>query len=503
MIACGVALMAWNAATTNVWDDETNGYFLSRLPLSDLWRLMASNAHEDPPFYDVLLWGWIKVAKYDPFLLRLPSIVFWVLALAGIKRTGNLLTDGRSGLACAAVAAIMPVHWMFPAAMRWYSLFACLTMWNFSFFVPLIKTGTRGVTGAAGAAGYVLTGAGMWYVNYSAPAVFLSQGFVAVLALGLDWRKLAGLAARWALIGVLYLPWLPVFIRQMGHPVPPVTMKFVAASLYALWAGEVSTPQTWWISVPAGVMAVCGCVLIARHRRVTSSVAWMAVILLMLLIVKNAIWTKRLMIFSPFLATGLGVALSALPRDEVSGSYLRTRAAFLAAAALMLAGSLVNLFRRDGWLAYRWLMPVREVVGHTLESAPGTLLLTNSNSVAFFGHDSVGLNIASRMPELTAKMTVLPFHENVEAQTLQVIRQRLAGVGRAAYVHESSGTRFTAAAPWVREQMAMAGFELEAVENHAPASDEYLRFHPGGGENLAPEDRSRLVVARFKRRAGN
>lgn len=499
IILAALVLLTWNAATTNVWDDETNGYFFSRLPFKELLELMAKNAHEDPPLYDVMLWNWMKVAAYDPLLLRLPSILFWVGTLLGIRRCGDQLSEGRAGLLCAAVAAVMPIHWMFPAAMRWYSLFACFAVWNFASLIVLLKRGGSLGTPWRTLAAYAATGTAMWYTNYSAPAVFLAHGVVALIVLGRSWRRLGLLLASWVVIGLLYLPWLPVFIRQLGHVVPPVTLNFLAASLYALWAGEVSTPFAWWISVPALAVAISGCGLILMRWRLTSAPALMVAVLMTLLIVKNAIWTKRLMIFSPYLAMAIGLAVSTRTEVRFTPSWLRLRLVFAVSSLLLLVGSLVNEFRREGWLAYRWLMPVREVVEKTLASSSGAVFLTNSNSVAFYGHDPVGLNITSRMPERAGEMTVLPFYEGMASGIGEVVKTRLTAARSAVYIHESSGVRFTLVRPWLNAAMKEAGYEVVRTENHAEASAEYLRFHPSAGQNLPLEDRSRLVTVFFRK----
>ena len=496
IILAGLALLTWNAAATNVWDDETNGYFFSRLPFMELLELMAKNAHEDPPLYDIMLWNWVKVAAYDPLLLRLPSILFWVGTLLGIRRCGDQLSEGRAGLLCAAVAAVMPIHWMFPAAMRWYSLFACFAVWNFASLLVLLKP--CGLPWKA-LVTYAVTGAAMWYTNYSAPAVFFAHGVVALIALGRGWRRLGLLLACWAVIGLLYLPWLPVFIRQLGHVVPPVTFNFLAASLYALWAGEVSTPFAWWISVPALAVAISGCGLIFMRWRLTSAPALMVAVLMTLLIVKNAIWTKRLMIFSPYLAMAIGLAVSARTEVRATHGWLRLRLVFAVSSLLLLAGSLVNEFRREGWLAYRWLMPVREVVEKTQASASDAVLLTNSNSVTFYARDPVGLNITARMPERAGDMTVLPFYEGMASGIGEVVKTRLTAARSAIYIHESSGVRFTLILPWLTVAMKEAGYEVVRTESHAEASAEYLRFHPAAGKGLALEDRSRLVVVHFQK----
>lgn len=500
LITAGLALLVYNAATTTVWDDETNGFFLAREPLPQLMQLMAANVHEDPPLFDLILHAWQKVAGYDPLALRLLSVFFWLLTLVGLRKAGDKLGGPGTGLVCVAVAVWMPYHWMFPAAMRWYSLFACLAVWNFLALLRLLSPpheGGRGVLPAL--AGYVLSGAALWYTNYAAPAVFLAHGVVALAAPNRSLRSLLQLGAGWAGIGLLYLPWLPVFIRQLGHSAAPFSAKFTAASLYALWAGEVSTPLAWWISVPVGLAALAACALVLLRWKESAVPALITGVLLAVLVAKNVIWTKRLLILTPFLALAVGLALRSVPASRAA-TWALMRKVFLAASVIAICGGLLNVFRREGWMTYRWLVPVGDVVEQVRRESPDTVLLTNSNVVAFYAHDPVGINIASSLPERAVEMTSLPFYATTPAIVQEVVRQRLAEASHAAYIHDSSSVRYTVVCAWLENAMKAHGFELVRVDPHAEASEAYLRFHPGGGKDLTREDRSRILVVRFKRK---
>lgn len=144
LVAAGLVLLLYNAATTTVWDDETNGFFLAREPLPQLMQMMAANVHEDPPLFDLVLHFWISLAGYEPLALRLLPVFFWILTLVGLHKAGDKMGGEGAGLLCVAVAVWMPYHWMFPAAMRWYSLFACLAVWNFIAFLRLTSIGQEG-----------------------------------------------------------------------------------------------------------------------------------------------------------------------------------------------------------------------------------------------------------------------------------------------------------------------------------------------------------------------
>jgi hypothetical protein len=501
LISAGLALLVYNAATTMVWDDESNGFFLALEPLPELLALMAANVHEDPPLFDLILHAWHKVAGYDPLALRLLSVCFWLLTLLGLRQAGDRLGGPGTGLLCVAVAVWMPYHWMFPAALRWFSLFACLAVWNFLALLSLLTPapgGQRPRNLLPSLAGYILSGAALWYTNYAAPAVFLAHGVAALATPSRSLRSLIQLGLGWAGIGLLYLPWLPVFIRQLGHSAAPFSAKATAASIYALWAGEVSTPLAWWISVPLGIAAATACVLILLRWRHTALPALVGGVLVAVLVAKNVIWTKRLLILSPFLALAIGLAIRSVPATRVL-LWAQLRRVFLVASALAICGGLVNVFRREGWMTYRWLVPVGEVVQQSLQAGSGHVLLTNSNVAAFYARDPVGLNMASRKPEKVPQMTVLPCYPTISETAQEVIRQRLAQAGTADYIHDSSSVRFTDISAWLTATMAAHGFKLSGIDHHAEASAEYLRFHPGGGKNMSLDDRSRLLVVHFKR----
>ena len=182
----GLVLLCWNASNTTVWDDETNGFFLAREPLPELLQLMASNVHEDPPLFDLALHYWQQWAGYEPFKLRLLSILCWIFALWGLYNCGALWGGPRAGWMVLAVAVCMPYHWMFPAAIRWYSMFAAFGIWNLyallrAMGLPRNQLDAESRFHWCDFAAYVLSGTAMWYCNYSAPVVFLAQGVAMLL----------------------------------------------------------------------------------------------------------------------------------------------------------------------------------------------------------------------------------------------------------------------------------------------------------------------------------
>ncbi|MFZ2281458.1 MAG: hypothetical protein WAW39_26900 [Prosthecobacter sp.] len=502
LLLAGLALLCWNAASTTVWDDETNGFFLAREPLPSLLQLMASNIHEDPPLYDVVLHCWQHWAGYEPFRLRLLSILCWLLALWGLFRCAMRWGGRREGWWVLALAAWMPYHWMFPSAIRWYSMFAALTAWNLHALLSGLDLPGR-LPGAAFQfrplrfAAYVVSGAAMWYCNYSAPAVFLAQGLALLAVRGVKKEPWLWLIAAWALIGLCYLPWLTVFIHQLGISASSFYLPYTVASLYAIFAGEVSTPFEWWVSLPVAVAALAVLLLAVSTRRKTLFLTVLVAAILGLMVAKNVIWTKRLLIFTPFLALQAGIALASITHSSPLFQR-RVKQVFLSAALLALAGSLFNLVRRDGWLTYRWLVPTGDVVRDIRTRQPGALILSNSNVVAFYCHDPVGLNLISLFPERVTKMHMAPFYPGINAAVLSGVHSRLQVATEAVYIHDSSGFSYSKVAPWILQEMQAAGFSQGEVVPLAMASAGYLKHHPAATAQRGL-DAARLVVVRFSK----
>ena len=499
----GLILLCWNAGTTTVWDDESNGFFLAKEPLPQLMSLMASNFHEDPPLYDLALHYWQLWAGYTPFKLRLLSILCWILALWGLFKCGARWGGSRAGWIVLAIAVWMPYHWMFPAAMRWYAMFAALAVWNLFALLRALDLPHHRSEGVFrrqwlefGA--YVFSGTAMWYCNYSAPVVFFAQGGALLLTVGLKKGPWLWTISAWAVIGVCYLPWLPVFLRQLGLSAAAFSFPHTAASLYAIFAGEVSTPYDWWISLPLAIAALAILALGVQTRRLTQFLSVIVAVILVVLVLKNVIWTKRLLIFTPFLALLIGTALASISRSSRSSQQI-TKAVFLSAAVVVLIGSLANLIRRDGWLTYRWLVPIGGAVAEIQRDQPDGLILSNSNVVAFYCHDPVGISVASHFPERVTEMAMLPFYSDLKPEALSYVQSQLKKTGKAVYLHDSSSVSCSSVMPWIESQMKAAGFAKQNLVPMALASASYLRHHPGTDGHSEPIDRARLVVVYFQR----
>ena len=496
IVAC-IGLLLLNAVTTTVWDDEADGFFLAQRPVSGIWQLLAANVHQDPPLFYVWLHYWIAVAGYRPWLLRLPSIACFGGVAWGTYATARYLAGQRAGWYALIATALLPYHWLFPAALRWYALFACLAVWNFFVFLQICSvTRSPDPTQARKClAAYIVTGSLMWYTNYTAPLYFVCHLVVVLLWDRQRLRSVSWLAMAWLVVAMSYAPWLAVFVRQLprsivDHGEKWRSVKVVALCLYVLWAGEFSTPFTWWISVPVAVTAVCATLLFAFRSSPGARVLAVALLILMVgLTVSGVLWTKRLLLVSPFMAMWLGITLAtAADNDGPRGSsrWVRSLQVVLAGAAIIvITGSLRNLINREGWISYRWIDPIDDVVRRVRQSEPDGLLITNSAPVSFYLHQACGVPLATcdePVREVLAHETRFPM--------------------RVSYIHHSADFYFSSIFERLKRDLWQEGFTVATVEPFlkvSPAFDAYST-HPYPHGPAAQYDMYRLVVVHFEKR---
>jgi len=215
------------------WNDEGNSARLSERSVALIVEGTASDVH--PPLYYLLLRGWREMVGESEFGLRSLS-AFAGVALAavvyGLARTlfrRERLAAWAAALAATAHPAL--VYYSQEARMyEWLALLAVLSTW---LLLRLLSppAGRWRHSEFAVAGGYTLTVAAGLYTHYFFPAALAVQAAVVLLWLARPGREderdarartAAQLrtAARWAVMVavafLLYLPWVPVFVRQVG-----------------------------------------------------------------------------------------------------------------------------------------------------------------------------------------------------------------------------------------------------------------------------------------------
>jgi mannosyltransferase len=258
------------------WNDEGNSARLSERPLPLIIEGTASDIH--PPLYYVLLHGWRIFVGQSEFALRAFSAFQGIGIVAIIFALGKRLFGRKGRLAAvlgATLAAVNPALVYYSQEARMYELLAFLAALSTLLLVALLASARWRLTlGAA----YVLCSLAGLYTHYFYPAVLLAQNLTFLLWLlqdrGSSARPFAlGRLGRWILmmgtILLLYLPWLPIFLRQSGSrtTVREPLLEFVLDSMrWLMYGPTVEAGEMAWPLLAYSLLALAAfCALRQRN----------------------------------------------------------------------------------------------------------------------------------------------------------------------------------------------------------------------------------------------
>jgi mannosyltransferase len=218
IVAGGFALRLFALTKRGLWLDEALGVQAASLPgLSAMLKAVSQEIH--PPLFYLLLRAWMSVFGGSDLTVRLFAAVWGGLGIYGVYflcRAGLAWSRKASNLA-AAFAAVLPLHAYYSQEVRPYVVIFALACFSLGFLFRAHRTGRFW--------DYALFGLGqaaLLYLHHTAILYCLSLNVLYLLALVLfreaDRRRLMGLVSAGAISFVLYLPWLPIFFRQLKNP---------------------------------------------------------------------------------------------------------------------------------------------------------------------------------------------------------------------------------------------------------------------------------------------
>ena len=397
------------------WNDEGNSARLSERSIPAILEGTASDIH--PPFYYLALRGWRELVGDTEFGLRSLSAFAGVVVVAGVmalsgRGMGGEWQKGRKGegeigrgearyhasLAVAGLlAAVSPVLIYYNQETRMYALLALLAA--LSAWVLLVWLGGARRPLLWMAAYTLLLAAGL-YTHYFFPAVIVAQGAVVVATgwwQGAGGRRAGGKGRKgegekdsgsftsklvtrhsplvtppvsrisylvsWvgmaAVAGLLYLPWVPIFLRQIGGRGEPAGLaEFAAESARWLAVGTTVPPgELAWAVAAFVALVALGVVAGWRRSAVFLLLALVPLALMFLVGATDPAFFKFMLAVAPFLAVLGGFAWNyelritnyelRIEEDGERWSVVPGLSSVLAAAltVVVLAGSLLSLGR--------------------------------------------------------------------------------------------------------------------------------------------------------------
>jgi hypothetical protein len=301
---------------TNPWfgliDDEAFQVGAAAQPIGIVVTQFRTDvAQQHPPLPDIMLHYWLVLTGDSLFLLRVPSICFFVLGIWVCSCIANEVAGAGAATATIVLGALWPYGFHFGRYAVWNSfgffLVACITY----AYLRWLERPTR-----ARLFWCVVLAMALLFTNY------MSWAFLAALAADFLFRAERGsrahrtqLAIAGGILIVGYAPVWPVFIQLFKGLNPAVSLTTLYTflySLYVLFASESIAPWVLGLSIPLALCIVGCCVIILlKGPRFARLLGVYTLVLALALTLTGAINEKRVMPLGAWLLTAAGIALGA------------------------------------------------------------------------------------------------------------------------------------------------------------------------------------------------
>jgi mannosyltransferase len=227
IMALAAFLRIHELGSHSLWNDELMSVSYAR---SDgFWeRLLRSTTTINMAFYYVVLHFWVMLGQSD-FWVRLPSVIFGLLAIPAIYALGSHLFDKKVGLIAALLIAVHALHIEYSQEARSYSLVVLFAILSSLFFTRGIRRSTPGNW-----IGYIIFSVLGVYTHVFGVLVILAHAssLPFVLRRRVPWM---GLVFSMATIGLMLIPigWFTLTYSNAVDWVSPLSLEGV----HKFWIG--------------------------------------------------------------------------------------------------------------------------------------------------------------------------------------------------------------------------------------------------------------------------
>ena len=202
-----------------LWRDEGITYF-DVLP-TNLGEVVARIIHSEsnPPLFYLIMDRWVRWFGSGEVVFKIPAFIFGLLLIPAVYFLGREVSDRRVGLIAAAITAVAPEAIYYSQEARPYTLAALLCCLVVFLYCKAI-TSTEHQTWYL--LWFVICAEMLLYVQYTG---LLLIGSLVIITWCLWWHdrssvKLVPFAIAFAIIFLLFIPWLPIFLSHLQAGTP-------------------------------------------------------------------------------------------------------------------------------------------------------------------------------------------------------------------------------------------------------------------------------------------
>lgn len=124
LVGINLCLKGWNITYNAIALDEPFSIFHAQMPVSEIIATLQSG--NNPPLYEIILHGWIKIFGIGAFAVRMPSLIFGTLAIVMIYLTGIRFLNRKAAVLASMLLTFSTAHLYYAGEARAYALFMFL-----------------------------------------------------------------------------------------------------------------------------------------------------------------------------------------------------------------------------------------------------------------------------------------------------------------------------------------------------------------------------------------
>ncbi len=213
IIVLAAILRLGHISRYEIWLDEAYCFAVAKGSMSEI--IQALRLDNGPPLYYMMLHFWMRMFRESPFALRSLSALFSIASVAVVLMWKTPWLSRRARITAGFIFAITPLALYYAQEARMYSPVMFFSLLSIVFLERGLRAG-----GIRDWCALSLSTALALYTSYIAIFLVPVGYFAALLAFhrerktALLTRRVRCMLAAHAAAGVLFLPWLPIFINQ-------------------------------------------------------------------------------------------------------------------------------------------------------------------------------------------------------------------------------------------------------------------------------------------------
>jgi len=231
-----------NQFTTSLWGDEAWAATLAIKPIFQIIKIVARDT--SPPFYYLLLHGWMKIFGTSEIAIRSLSFLFFLGTVLTVYLIARYLWGKKTGILAALLTFTNPFLFTYAFEGRMYSLLVLTSTLSIYFFLKKNRPGFILATTAA-----------LYTHHFSLFIIIFEAIWIIKENWGKNFKQVIKNLKDFFIIGLLYLPWLyPLYYQTslvgsgfwLGKP----TFEVLKDTIHNFLVGsgkEISRQLAYWI----------------------------------------------------------------------------------------------------------------------------------------------------------------------------------------------------------------------------------------------------------------